>query len=253
MDSRAASCQPGRSPVNMTVSPLFNVGQASAATRLQVPATLQRMDAALPLFGATNAWITPPVAISVAALVFTLGSFWWMQVRRGRLRVETGHVFSGAIMSNKIVLDIPLVFHNPAPACLVVADIKLRLSGGAGGESSADHKVLPKRMFWIAFHTSVYPESDKHRQYAMPFAVEGRKSVERVIEFQWDAPETELKDGPYSASVEVLVLPQRWGWRRWRTTCTFPLRTDLWSGSRNALIPRTNDPEFYEAVKDVTG
>ncbi|MFF0659187.1 hypothetical protein, partial [Micromonospora tulbaghiae] len=83
------------------------------------------MDAALPLLGATNAWITPPVAISVTALIFTLASFWWMQVRRGRLRVETGHVFSGAITSNKIVLDIPLVFHNPAPACLVVADIKL--------------------------------------------------------------------------------------------------------------------------------
>lgn len=228
-------------------------GAASSATKLQAPETLQRMDAALPLLGATNAWITPPVAISVTALIFTLASFWWMQVRRGRLRVETGHVFSGAITSNKIVLDIPLVFHNPAPASLVVADIKLRLSGGAGGENSADHKALPKRMFWIAFHGSVYPESDKHRQYATPFAVEGRKSVERVIEFQWDTPETQLKDGPYTATVEVLVLPQRWGRRRWRTTCTFPLRTDLWSGNRNALIPRTNDPEFYKAIKDVTG
>ena len=107
-------------------------------------------------------------------------------------------MFSGAIMSNKIVLDIPLSFHNPAPASLVVADIKLRLSGGAGDENSLDHKALPNRMFWIAFHGSVYPESDKHRQYAMPFAVEGRKSVERVIEFQWDAPETQLEDGHYT-------------------------------------------------------
>ena len=223
------------------------------STKLRAPETLQRMDAALPLIGVTNAWITPPVAISVTALAFTLASFWWIQVRRGRLRVATGHVFSGAITSNKIVLYIPLVFHNPAPASLVVADIKLRLSGGTGDENSPDRKALPKRMFWIAFHGSVYPESDKHRQYAMPFAVEGRRSVERVIEFQWDTPETQLEDGPYTATVEVLVLPQRWGRRQWRTTCTFPLRTDLWSGNRNALIPRTNDPEYYEAIKDVTG
>jgi len=210
------------------------------------------MDVALPLLGATNAWITPPVVISVAALIFTLASFWWIQVRRGRLRVETGPVFSGFITSNKIVFDVPLVFHNPAPASLVVADIKLRLSGG-GDENSPDHKALPKRMFWIAFHDSVYPESDKHRQFAMPFAVEGRKSVERVIEFQWDNPETQLEDGPYTATVEVLVLPQRWRRRRWRATCTYSLRTDLWSGARARLIPRTNDPEFYEAIKEIGG
>ena len=136
------------------------------------------MDVALPFLGVTNAWITPPVVISVAALIFTLASFWWIQVRRGRLRVETGPVFSGAITSNKIVLNVPLVFHNPAPASLVVTDIKLHLNGGAGDANSPDHKALPKRMFWIAFHGSVYPESDKHRQFAMPFAVEGRKSVE---------------------------------------------------------------------------
>ncbi|MFG1804618.1 hypothetical protein ACGFI4_31190 [Micromonospora carbonacea] len=211
------------------------------------------MDVALPLLGATGAWITPPVVISVSALIFTLASFWWIQVRRGHPRVETGHVFSGAITGNKIILYIPLVFHNPAPATLVVADIKLRLSGGAGDENSPDRRALPKRMFWIAFHGSVYPEQGKHRQYAMPFAVEGRKSVERVIEFQWDTPETQLKDGPYTATVEVLALPQRWRRRRWSSVCTFQLRTDLWSGNRNALIPRTNDPEFYEAIREVTG
>jgi len=211
------------------------------------------MDVVLPVLGATNAWIAPPVVISVSALIFTLASFWWIQVRRGRVRVETGPVFSGAITRNKIVLDVPLVFHNPAPASLVVADIKLHLSGGAGDPDSPDHKALPRRMFWIAFHGSVYPEPDKHRQYAMPFAVEGRKSVERVIEFQWDNPETQLEDGPYTATVEVLVLPQRWGRRQWRTTCTYQLRTDLWSANRAALIPRTNDPALYEAIKETGG
>ncbi|GIF06904.1 hypothetical protein [Actinoplanes siamensis] len=67
-------------------------------------------------------------------------------------------MFSGAITSNKIVLCIPLVFYNPAPAALVVADIKPRLTGGAGDENSPDRKALPKRMFWIASHGFVYPE-----------------------------------------------------------------------------------------------
>ena len=54
------------------------------------------------------------------ALGFTIASFWWIQVRRGRLRAYTGYVFTAAIAKHKTVIYIPMVFHNPAPASQAV-------------------------------------------------------------------------------------------------------------------------------------
>src|SRR5690242_15944080 len=147
--------------------------------------TVPRVSYSLPLLGASNAWIAPPVIISVCALLFTVASFWWIQTRRGRLRLYTGHVLSGVLVKKAIVY-LPFVFHNPAPATLTVADLRLNIEGGSGGPDDVDRLVPPGKLFWIASHDAVYPESGKHRQYAMPFAVEGRKAVGRVIEFQWE-------------------------------------------------------------------
>jgi hypothetical protein len=58
--------------------------------------------------------------VAALALLFTVGSFWWIHARRGRLRCYTSHVYSGAYAAGKLVLVLPLVLHNPAPAPLVV-------------------------------------------------------------------------------------------------------------------------------------
>ena len=210
------------------------------------------MPHSLPLFGASDAWITPPVAISVCALLFTVASFWWIQTRRGRLRLHTGHVLSG-VLAKKAIVYLPLVFHNPAPATLTVTDLRLIIEGGSGGPEDADRLVSPGKLFWIASHEAVYPESGKHRQYAMPFAVEGRKAVGLVIEFQWEGQRSELKHGPYTATVEGLVLPQRFGRRRWRPLLTFTLNTQLWTADPTRVLPRSNDPEYHAAIEAETG
>jgi hypothetical protein len=213
--------------------------------------TVPHMPQSLPLFGASDAWITPPVVIAVCALLFTVASFWWIQTRRGRLRLYTGHVLSGALI-NKAIVYIPLVFHNPAPATLTVADLRLTVQGGSNGPEDVDRLALPGKLFWIASHDAVYPESGKHRQYAMPFAVEGRKAVGRVIEFQWEGRRSELKHGPYTATVEGLVLPQRFGRRQWRPLLTFTLNTQLWTADPTRILPRSNDPEYHAAIEAET-
>jgi hypothetical protein len=139
------------------------------------------MPHSLPIFHASEAWITLPVAIAVCALLFTVASFWWIQTRRGKLRLHTGHVLSGAL-AKKAIVYLPLVFHNPAPATLTVVDLRLIIEGGSGRPEDTDRLASPGKLFWIASHEAVYPESGKHRQYAMPFAVEGRKAIGRVIE-----------------------------------------------------------------------
>lgn len=203
------------------------------------------MHAAIPLFGDKDAWITPSVAIAIFALLFTIGSFWWIQVRRGRLRCYTSHVYSGAFSPSKLVFVLPLVLHNPAPAPLTVIDLRLRITEQKDRESK-DAGILPLGLRWIASHTAVYPRNET-RNYAAPFAIDGRKAIERFIEFQCDNPDTTLEDGPYEATIEALVAPRRWSSRdRWRKLLSYRFNTQLATGSRASLIARSNDPNYSD-------
>jgi hypothetical protein len=201
------------------------------------------MPIAMPVFDAKDAWITPSLAAAAFALLFTVGSFWWIQVRRGRLRCYTSHSYSGSYAPNKLVFVLPLVLHNPAPAPLIVADLRLRID--VGQRSSIDSAELPMNLRWIASHTSVYPKNDT-RAYSAAFAVDGRKAVEKFIEFQRDDPPTLLEDGPYNATVEAVIEPRRW-WagRRWQELTSYTFNTQLAIEGRTSLIPRSNDPDLW--------
>lgn len=176
--------------------------------------------------------------LSLLALLFTIASFWWIQVRRGKLRATTGPAFSGSKNKNCLLLNVPFSFHNPAPATLTVVDLKLRIEGGTVYDDS-----LPVKMFWIATHDSVCPKGGEHREFMRPFSIDGRKTVEHVIEFQAKDPTTQLCSGPYTAILEALVIPQRLGKKKWRDVCSYQLLTDWNSPER--LIARTNDPSFH--------
>jgi hypothetical protein len=202
------------------------------------------MPIAMPFFDAKDAWITPSVVVAVSALLFTVGSFWWIQVRRGRLRCYTSHSYSGSYGPNKLVFVLPLVLHNPAPAPLVVADLRLQIDT-LSKRGSDDSAALPMRLRWIASHSSVYPKNET-RAYSAAFAVDGRKAVEKFIEFQRDDPPTLLQEGPYKATIEALVEPRRWlAGRKWRRIASYTFNTQLATEGRTSLIPRTNDPDLW--------
>lgn len=199
---------------------------------------------AIPVFDAKDAWLTPSLVAAILALLFTVGSFWWIQVRRGRLRCYISHAYSGVFGPGKLVFVIPLVLHNPAPAPLVVADLRLRIDG-LTGKVSKDSDELPIKLRWISSHAAVYPKNET-RTYAAAFPVDGRKAVERFIEFQYDNPPTCLEDGPYRATVEALVQPQRWRARpKWSELTIYTFNTQLAVEARGSLIPRSNDPDLW--------
>lgn len=205
------------------------------------------MPLAKPVVGVSDAWITPGLVASVCALFFTIGSFWWIQVRRGRLRSYSPQVYAAAFGPNKILIVLPLVIHNPAPAPLAVVGLRLRVDLPEArrrdvAEPTADSVALPKIMPWIACRSHVYSDS---RTYNAPFAVDGRGMVEKFVEFQWDDPLTTLADGPYVVTVEIRSAPRRW-WQkdRWRRLLQFDLNTQLSTESRASFLTRTNDLEF---------
>lgn len=175
---------------------------------------------------------------SVAHLTATEPKTTSNAIRRGKLRVTTGPVFSGSKTKKNILLSVPFSFNNPAPATLTVVDLKLRIEGGTVYDDS-----LPARMFWIATHDSVYPKNKEHMEFMRPFSIDGRKTVEQVIEFQILDPTTQLDSGPYTVTLEAMVIPQRLGKKKWQDVCSYQLLTDWDSPER--LMARTNDPSFH--------
>lgn len=86
--------------------------------------------------------------------------------------------------------------------------------------------------------------------FASPFPVEGRRAVEKFLEFQCNRPEVRLDNGPYSAVVEVQVEPS---WRRpprWSRLVRFTLNTQLITEARGALLQRSNDPELMSEGRE---
>jgi len=189
----------------------------------------------------SDAWVTPSVFIAILALLFTISSFWWIQVRRGRIMIYPPSTYAGSFGSDKLVLILPLVLYNTGPAPLVVLGLRMRIDRNTRDAPPAE-PALPTTIYWHATPSRLYnPEDGKgSRPYASPFAVEGRKAVERFVEFQWNPPGTTLEHGPYDVIIEVRTAHRR-GWRR---ALAFQLHTQLSTGERAALLVRPNDPDW---------
>ncbi len=83
------------------------------------------------------------------------------------------------------------------------------------------------------------------RGYAAAFAVDGRKAVEKFVEFQYDDPPARLEDGPYRATVQALVQPRRW-WQQpeWTGLAVYTFNARLAVEERRRIITRSNDPDL---------
>lgn len=196
---------------------------------------------ATPIIDTKDAWVTPSVFIAVLALLFTIASFWWIQVRRGRVVIYPPSTYAASFTLQKLVLILPLVLYNTGPAPLIVLGLRLTIIDRRHAGSPAE-PALPATIYWHATPSRLYnPEDGKgSRPFASPFSVEGRKAVERFVEFQWNPAGTTLDDGPYDITVEVRTAHRR-GWRR---AVAFQLHTQLISAERAALLVRPNDPDW---------
>jgi hypothetical protein len=83
------------------------------------------------IFGEARVWT--PIVIAVAALVFTIGSFWWMNARTGRLIVTAPRSYAITTQENRMILLLPLVFYNSGPVPYVVRDLRVRFGDEPSG------------------------------------------------------------------------------------------------------------------------
>ena len=141
--------------------------------------------------------------VSLTALAFTVGSFWWLQARSGKLRTWAPPSYAGAFTPENTIVSLPLPLYNPAPAPKVVLDFRLTLS--------APNETHTLR--WSAIQPGLRPaEVGGGRVLPSPLVVAGRTVSERFIEFHEKAMVIDLKV-PHAARVDIKVGGGRW-WRK---------------------------------------
>jgi hypothetical protein len=130
------------------------------------------------------------IVISVLALAFTVGSFWWIWVRRGRLEAYEPQTYACYMIGDSCRLRLPLTIYNTGARTLVATDLRAVF---------VDEDVTVPV---ISFRHSIRPLTDDMADFAHPFAIAGRQTVSKFVEFgrrDW-APDTETE---YPVRIDV--------------------------------------------------
>jgi len=68
----------------------------------------------------------PALAASFLALSFTIVSFWWLNVRRGRLVASPPQQYGSVIQDSTLTLRLPIVLYNTGAQTIFVQMFRLR-------------------------------------------------------------------------------------------------------------------------------
>lgn len=181
--------------------------------------------------------MTPSIVIAVLALLFTISSFWWIQVRRGRLVCPAPGTYAGYFGDDRLLVVLPLVLYNTGPAPIVILDFRLWLKKPDGQP--------PLHCRWRAVQPGINPAGSDGagRVFPSPLPVEGRRAVERFIEFGCLSPNLDPTKGPYAATVEMKVSHRK----DWQTLISFDFNSQISAADPRRLLVRPNDPEWEES------
>lgn len=133
--------------------------------------------------GSFNLGDVASLVIAVLALLFAVGSFWWLNARSGRLVLATPRTYAYAGPAGTLRLRFPLSFYNTGAKDLIVEDLRV---------TSDD---FPGDLRWITTRTTIKPQPEDGHEFAKPFAVRGRSTTEVIAEFGDDSWEWRPQPG----------------------------------------------------------
>jgi hypothetical protein len=124
--------------------------------------------------------LAPTVAL--ATLVFTVGTFWWNNWRRGHLTVGMPRSFAADSNGKRTRLNLPLSISNTGPRPITVTALRIR---ALHVKSFLGIRILRASQFVMKdnrFASELDP-SKATMQFATSFVVSGRDSEVRIVEF----------------------------------------------------------------------
>src|SRR5690242_3321063 len=111
------------------------------------------------MFASDVAWTD---LLPVGALLFTVASFWWIWLRRGRLVVAAPQAYASAVTASQLRIRFPLVIYNTGARAIIVENLRFVIEGYELG--------------WISTRRTIRPMPDDVLDFAAPFPVAGREA-----------------------------------------------------------------------------
>jgi hypothetical protein len=146
--------------------------------------------------------------LSITALVFTIFSFWWMNWRKGRLRVSLVKHFAIHNSENKLYIELPLVFFNTGAMPVIVESLRLFFVDKNGSNKKLHFNAIRKEL------------GEKNgRYFATPFSINKGESKKIVCEFQKNPSEVILTDANYT----LLLEAKQYKSSKWKRVKTFSI------------------------------
>jgi hypothetical protein len=146
--------------------------------------------------------MTAPVFISCLALLFTVGSFYWLQARKGRLKLFPVITFSGYWKKSRLVLRLPVILFNSGARPRVITALRLVTTDNEG-------KTIVLECH--SFRKTIDPTPDDMEDMAHAYAIPARQVVTKHAHFAVDSLPVFNQPGPTSFQVQALVdVSTRW-------------------------------------------
>jgi hypothetical protein len=154
-------------------------------------------------------WVS--VVVASLALLFTVGSFWWLNARQGRLKSFEPHSFAACRTPDKLRLRFPLVLYNTGAKPIVIQGLRLSFP-----KEPRWNVPLP----WTTTRSQLKPTSDDGHAFPAVFSLPGRTALQMFVEFGGSFSDITPLARDYRIRIEAKVGHRK----KWRRLITFPLR-----------------------------
>lgn len=136
----------------------------------------------------------PSVIIAFMALIFTVASFWWLQARKGKLKLYPVTTFSGEATNHTFVLRVPIIIYNTGAIPRVVTGMRLRWQGD-------QTQVFECHSFRKTIKATEGDQDD----YVHPYVVPGRSVITKHAHFIAEGFGQYLSSQPSTFLLEITV------------------------------------------------
>jgi len=150
----------------------------------------------------------PALIISTLALLFSVLGFWWMNWRRGRLRVGGPRSYAACAAGDRLILALPFVFFNDGASAIVVQNLRVLVLNDQND---------PKPLFFSATVERLL--KDDGRALATQFPIRGREALRLICEFQRIPANLVFEARRYPLELQAILNEDK----EWKPLCAFDL------------------------------
>lgn len=154
------------------------------------------------------------IAVSVLALFFATGSFYWLNARRGSLTAVVPEVYA---FVEGFRLRLPVALLNDGAIPLLVSDLRIEILGVG-------------HFAWQTTRSVIRPEEEDSFAFAVPFTVPGRGTAHLIAEFGDENPWLPKPGSTHQLRIEARIHP----YDGWEEIVSFP----WWAPPTEAIMRR---------------